>query len=287
MSGLERRREREAEGWQFLSLSEGDHGTFDLPAGVNVSVEHEGGAVEAKAVDGLARIDLEGESLHNYGVYVASKDGEVVIACHRTAPFSRLPRLALSIPRGVNAVALQSSGGSLTASDFAVPVSLKTAGGSVRVRDQREAPVDVKTAGGSIKVDGSPMHIALHTSGGSIRFEGVTAGLDVTTSGGSVHIQGARLTEGEHTVKTSGGGIHIGLLPESSVEIDARTSAGGLSVDVPGVEGERSGSRHAPRFHGRYNGGAATLNASTSAGGITVELWDGPREREERERDAA
>jgi hypothetical protein len=275
LNGLERKREREAEGWEFLSLSDGDHGTFELRDGDEVLVEHEGGSVEATAADGAPRLELEGEGLHDYGVYVARKDRQVVLACHRTAQHARMPRLKLSLPRSVPNVALRTAGGSLTAEGFAVPVRLKTSGGSIRVREQRGAPVEAKTAGGSIKVDGTPERIELHTSGGSITFEGRTQAIDVKTSGGSIKIDGADLRSGEHTAKTSGGGVRIGLTSESSVEIEAKTSAGHVNVDLPGAEGERSGSRVSPRYHGRYNGGAARLNVGTAAGGISIGLTEG------------
>jgi hypothetical protein len=274
LHGLERKREREQEGWEMLTLSDGDHGTFELRDGDELSVEHEGGPIEASAADGQARLELEGEGMHDYGVYVARKERRVVVACHRTAQIARMPRLKVSVPRGVAEVGLRTAGGGLTAEGFAIPVRLKTSGGSIRVRDQRAAPVEAKTAGGGIKVDGTPSRIDLHTSGGSVSFEGRTEAFDVKTSGGSVRIDGAHLTTGEHSAKTSGGSVRIGLTRESSVTVSAKTSAGGVSVDLPGAEGERGGSKVSPRYQGTYNGGAAQLNAATAAGSVNIGLSD-------------
>ena len=277
MRGLERKREREADGWAFLTLSEGDHGTFELRPGDSLSVEHEAGSVEAAATDSAARLELEGEATHSFEIYVARKDANVVVVCHRTAPFAKLPRLKLSVPRGVTDVALNTAGGGLTAEAFSVPVHLKTAGGSVRVRDQRGSRVEAKTAGGSIKVNGTVDRVDLHTSGGSIKFEGRTGAFDVKTSGGSIHIDGAELKAGEHSAQTSGGSVHISLARQSSVELDAKTSAGNLTINLPGAEGERSGGRISPRYHGRYNGDGAKLSVSTSAGAVHIELAEESR----------
>src|SRR5687768_7374254 len=63
LAGLERRKEREAEGWQFLTLSDGDRGTFELHSGDELLVEHEAGSIEATAADGPARLELHGEAL--------------------------------------------------------------------------------------------------------------------------------------------------------------------------------------------------------------------------------
>ena len=274
LAGLERKQEREAEGWQFLALSDGDSGTFDVQSGDELRIEHEAGSIEATATDGPARLELHGEELQGYGVYVARKDKAVVVACHRTAQYARMPRLKISIPRDVASLSQRTAGGSLTAAGFSVPVKLRTAGGSIRVREQKGASVDAKTSGGSIKVDGTPGRIDLHTSGGSVTFEGRTEAFDVKTSGGSVKIEGARLVTGEHTAKTSGGSVRVLLTRDSSVALEAKTSAGSLNVELPGATGERSGSRVSPKYSGTYNGGAATLNVSTAAGQVSVGLLE-------------
>ena len=274
LAGLERKKEREAEGWQILTLSDGDHGSFELQSGDELAIEHEGGSIEAAAGDGGATVELHGEETHGYGGYVARKEKQVVLACYRTAQFARMPRLKVSVPRDVVKVSERTAGGGLTAEGFAVPVKLRTAGGSIRVRNQKGAAVDAKTSGGSIKVDGTPGRIDLHTSGGSITFEGSTEAFDVKTSGGSVKIEGARLVTGEHSAKTSGGSVKVLLARDSSVELSAKTSAGNLSVELPGAEGERSGGKISPKYHGRYNGGAATLSVSTAAGQVSVGVLD-------------
>ena len=272
LAGLERKQEREAAGWQFLTLSDGDHGTFELQSGDELLVEHEAGSIEASAGDGPARLELHGEELQGYGVYVARKEKQVVVACHRTANYARMPRLKLSVPRDVASLAQRTAGGGLTAEGFTVPLKLRTAGGSIRVREQTGAVVDAKTSGGSIKVDGTPARIDLHTSGGSIAFEGRTEAFDVKTSGGSVKIEGARLVGGEHHAKTSGGSVRVLLTRDSSVELEAKTSAGSMNVELPGAEGERSGSKVSPKYHGRYNGGSAKLSVTTAAGQVYVGL---------------
>jgi hypothetical protein len=274
LHGLERKQQRESEGWQFLTLSDGDHGTFELQSGDELSIEHEAGSIEATAADGAARLDLHGEETHGYGVYVARKEKQVVVVCHRTAHFARMPRLKLAVPRHVASISQRTAGGGVTAEGFSVPVKLRTAGGSIRVRQQIGAAVDAKTSGGSIKVDGTPGRIDLHTSGGSITFEGRTEAFNVKTSGGSVRIEGAHLVSGEHSAKTSGGSVRVLLTRDSSVAVEAKTSAGNVHVDLPGAEGERSGSRVSPKYSGKYNGGAATLTLGTAAGQVSVGLLE-------------
>ena len=272
LRGLARRREREAEGWEFLRFSEGKHGTFEFPEGARLQGESEAGGVEAVAGDGPARLDLEGDGPYNYDVYVARKGDMVLVAAHRTEPEARMPRLKLSVPRHVRHVELRTAGGSLKSRGFACPVSLKTAGGGIRIEDHGEGEINARTMGGSVEVSGTPSAVTLHTAGGSIRFRGHTKSLDARTAGGSISIEGARLTSGEHRAKTAGGSIRVLLTPDSSVELNAGTSAGSLNVDLPGAAGQYGGSRISPRYHGKYHGGTARLEIRTVGGSVHVGL---------------
>ncbi len=277
LAGLRRRQEREAEGWQFLALSEGDRGTFEVPEGARLAIESEAGGIEAKAVDGPARVDLEGDDFYNFAVYVARKDDQVVLAAHRTEPHARMPRLVVRVPRHVSHLSLQTAGGGLDVRGFSCPVELKTAGGGIRVRAHGDGALAARTAGGGIDVEGQPAQANLKTAGGGIHFRGLTGAFVAETAGGSITIDGARLLAGEHRARTAGGSIRVHLTPDSSVAIDASTTAGNISVDLPGVQGQFSGSRLSPKYQGTYNGGSASLELRTVGGSITVGLAEAAR----------
>jgi hypothetical protein len=273
LQGLERRRQRESEGWELISLSEGDHGTFDVPAGARFAVETESGGISARAVEsGPARLALEGDDLVNFAVYAARKGDEVVLSAYRTEHFARLPRLVIDVPAGIASLSERTSGGSLRATAFACPVTMRTSGGGIHVDEQGAGAVEARTSGGGIHVMGRPESVDLHTSGGGIHFRGQTGALQAVTSGGSVTLDGVRLAAGEHRAKTSGGSIRVRLTRDSSVDLSAQTSAGRLSIELPGIEGEQSGPRMSPRYRGKYNGGAARLELGTAAGSIQVGL---------------
>lgn len=273
LRGAERRRQRQEDGWEEVPLSDGDHGTFDLPDAARFTVETEGGAIEATAAEGnQARLTLEGENLAGYAVYAARKGDEVVLCSYRTELIARMPRLVVAAPQAVARLALKTSGGGLRATGFACPVNLHTSGGGIKVREQGAGAVEAHTSGGGISVDGNPVSLDLHTSGGGIDFKGQTGSLQAKTSGGSVSLDGVRLTGGEHRVKTAGGSVRVRLTADSSVDVSAQTSAGHLSIDLPGIEGEQSGPRMSPRYRGKYNGGNARLDLSTAAGSVSIGL---------------
>ena len=273
LQGAERRRQRQEAGWTEVPLSEGDHGSFDLPEGARFRVETEGGAIEATAAEGnQVRLTLEGENLSGYAVYAARKGDEVVLCSYRTEHLARMPRLVVATPQGVAHLALKTSGGGLKATGFSCPVNLHTSGGGIHIREQGAGTVEAHTSGGGIDVQGRPAGLDLHTSGGGISFKGQTESLQAKTSGGSITLDGVRLTGGEHRVKTAGGSVRVRLTVDSSVDVSAQTSAGHLSVDLPGIEGEQSGPRMSPRYRGKYNGGNARLDLSTAAGSVSVGL---------------
>lgn len=276
LGGPERKQSRDREGWQILSFSEGDHGTFELPDSARLTVEAEVGSIEATVGDDPPRLELDGEAF-NFAVYVARKERDVVISAYRTAHYARMPRLKVIVPREVERVEqvrLVTSGGGLKAHEFACPVLLKTSGGGIRVTGQGEGMVEARTSGGGIHVEGRPSRLVLSSSGGGIHFTGRTDAFDAKTSGGSISIEGARLTSGAHRAKTAGGSVQVRLAAESSVEINAKTSAGSIDVSLPGAEGDEPGSRISPNYHGRFNGSGASLDLSTAAGSIRVGLME-------------
>src|SRR5689334_11945507 len=96
LRGQERRTQRESDGWQIGTFADGDRGGFEVPEGAKLRVESEAGAIEVKAVDGPARLDLEGDDFFNFATYVARKGDEVIVAAYRTSQHARMPRLVVS-----------------------------------------------------------------------------------------------------------------------------------------------------------------------------------------------
>ena len=69
-----------------------------------------------------------------------------------------------------------------------VRLDLKTSGGSITVRGERDLAVDAQTSGGSIRADGGQGDFTLNTSGGSITVGSALRTVDASTSGGSISV---------------------------------------------------------------------------------------------------
>jgi len=177
---------------------------------------------------------------------------------------------------------LESSGGSISASDHQGRLKAETSGGSIRLERVR-GDADVRTSGGSIEAREMDGKLSAVTSGGSIQIQEISGDLRAGTSGGSIHIDGAG---GRVDAETSGGGVQasfkkgnaqggrlessagsvrVRLDPAVDLSIDASSSGGSVRSELP-LKGTTSHST----FKGTLGKGGNLLQVHTSAG--TVEL---------------
>lgn len=190
------------------------------------------------------------------------------------------------------------SGGSLSVENITGKVTGRTSGGSIDVKNARPE-IDLSTSGGSIDANNCEGKIGLTTSGGSLKLNDLKGNIEASTSGGSIH---AENISGELNTSTSGGSIHLhkmacsvdastsgGHISADFVEvgkyIKLGTSAGGIELSIPKNKGYNlnlkadrinttlnnfSGTSKKNRIEGKLNGGGIPLEASTSAGSITL-----------------
>lgn len=175
----------------------------------------------------------------------------------------------------------RTSGGSVTATNFANNISLRTSGGSVTAESIRGI-ADLRTSGGSIRLTDVHGEVSAQTSGGSIRADGLTGPADLRTSGGSIRFENA---SGAISARTSGGSIRA-QMNEFSENLDLRTSGGSIRIQLPQTDhfdvdlrGSRvdmtlnnfSGDSERNRVKGRIGDGGPVVAARTSGGTVSVE----------------
>lgn len=133
--------------------------------------------------------------------------------------------------------------------------------------------------------------IVLRLGAGTLQATGLTGSLDAEVGAGtatldSTSLSALRLDVGSGTVavdavrvptgaawtlETGAGTITLGLPARASVRVDARTAAGGVSAQGLAFTDERlSGGPADRRFRGTLGTGAASVEASTGAGAITL-----------------
>ena len=177
---------------------------------------------------------------------------------------------------------LESSGGSIAASNHQGRLKADTSGGSIRLERLR-GDADVHTSGGHIEAREVEGKLAAVTTGGSIQVHEVSGDLRAETSGGSIHIEGAG---GRVDAETSGGGVQasfkkgnaqggrlessagsvrVSLDPAVNLSIDASSSGGSVRSALP-LKGTTSRSS----FKGTLGKGGNLLQVHTSAGMVEL-----------------
>jgi DUF4097 and DUF4098 domain-containing protein YvlB len=180
---------------------------------------------------------------------------------------------------------LDTSGGSIRASELGANLRAHTSGGSITIErikgnarvdtsgggitgESLGGTLDARTSGGSIDLRQIKGDLLAHTSGGSIGIEDAGGRVDADTSGGSVEV---RFTHGNSRggeIESSGGGVRVALDRSANVNLDASTSAGSVVTDLPITVSGTLGKSHVV---GTVGSGGALLKVHSSAGSVRIE----------------
>ena len=269
--------------------------TGTLAAAKNLMVKVDMGAVR---VDGGSRADIEyvvqnrssasseekaRRQFDSYRIDASSRGDTAWVKADwqggRQQKFSS--EFTIRVPRGMNWVKIQTSGGSVTATGIDGHVDAQSGGGNVRLDDVAGA-INAQTGGGNINIGNSGSDVILHTGGGNIQLASAKGRVTAHTGGGSVLLesgmQGADLETGgggikvEHCtgmlkVSTGGGGIELG---DIAGPVEIKTGGGSIHL------GSAAGPVHAATGGGAIDlNGVPAANAETGAGYIVAKFQAG------------
>src|SRR6202140_4591520 len=142
---------------------------------------------------------------------------------------------------GGDAVA-ETGGGTIEIGSVAGDVNLETGGGNIKIASVK-GEIKAQSGGGSVVVLSGLQGAVLETGGGSIRVEKCSGAVKATTGGGSVDLGEIG---GSAQIETGAGSIR---LASAKGRVQAQTGGGSIQLD-----------------------GASSVQAETSAGGISVKL---------------
>jgi Putative adhesin len=162
------------------------------------------------------------------------------------------------------AVHAQSSGGSASVQNIAGAINLSTSGGSITVQ-HLAGPADLSSSGGSVDVTDSVGDLDVNTEGGGVRLLNDDGKIHARTSGGSARAE-LQVNRGI-SLHTSGGGITLLLPQDAHGSIDATSDGGGISFDFPLSTTRIDGDNH---LAGTIGGGGPAISLQSSGGGIRV-----------------
>jgi len=180
---------------------------------------------------------------------------------------------------------LDTSGGSVRASDLGANLRAHTSGGSIKIErvkgnsrvdtsgggitgESLGGTLDARTSGGSIDLRDIKGDLLAHTSGGSIEIEDAGGRVNADTSGGSVEVRFTRGNSRGGEIESSGGGVRVAIDRSANLNLDASASAGSVVTDLPITVSGTLGRSHVV---GTLGSGGPTLRVHSSAGSVRIE----------------
>jgi hypothetical protein len=196
---------------------------------------------------------------------------------------SEAPELALTVPRNLRQILVETRGGDVQASNLDGEIEARSAGGQITV-DGIKGRCELRTGGGDIQVGTVGGSVRCYSGGGIIRVQSAGGESWFETAGGEIFVHQA---SGPVHASTAGGNIRI---DRAMGTVFARTAAGliqvqqadgavtaesyGGAIQVNAANGVRCDSAGGPI---RLTNVAGPLRASTAAGSILAELLSGNR----------
>lgn len=257
-------------------VTEDFHHSYALKPGGKVAVENFNGAVEIIGWD-KDQVEINGSKYAPTQGLLAEMKVEITASAdsvrlrvlkpdHRRGNMGA--RITIQVPRKVELERIQSSNGSLKASNIEGPVRMRTSNGSARVSNLTGA-LELTTSNGSIEVRDLKGDGTLRTSNGRVTADGIRGGLNITTSNGTITAELVELrSSGGMRFQSSNGSINLRLPSSANARLSASTSNSTVSTDFDllGHGGEIS-KRH---MSGTLGSGGPSIDISTSNGNIKV-----------------
>lgn len=225
--------------------------------------------------EGRARREFDS---YKVSAYVRGDTAWIVGDWEGGRPHKFSGEFAISVPREMDEVKIETDGGNVSTTSIAGRVNAESGGGSVHL-DDIGGNIYAETGGGSIDVGKVESEVSVHTGGGSIRVDSAKGKIEAESGGGSVTVvsgmQGAELETGGGSIQvercngrvkaeTGGGSIDLG-----DIGGPAEISTGGGSIRLASAKGA---------VRAETGGGTIELmgvpsaHAETGAGSIAVKF---------------
>ena len=222
---------------------------------------------------------------YKISAYVRGDTAWIVADWQGGRPHRFSGEFTVNVPRDMEAVKLETDGGSVSTTGIAGRVDAQSGGGSIHL-DDIGGVINAETGGGSIDVGTTSGDLTLHTGGGSIKVISSKGKINAESGGGSVVVvsglQGAVLETGGGSIEvercaghvkasTGGGSIELG-----DIGGPAEIETGGGSIRLASAKGP---------VRAETGGGSIELNgvpsahAETGAGGIVAKFVSSSAER--------
>lgn len=150
-----------------------------------------------------------------------------------------------------------------------INLDLNTSNGKISVSGQGLADLTARSSNGSVLVDNAGTgQLIVRTSNSLVRIDGWRGDVDCITSNGAIHAYLGLVERGNYTLTTSNGAINLVVDKSSRFNFQGSTSNAAISSNLTGLWSIPPAGKS---FSGSYNGGGATISASTSNSSISIQ----------------
>lgn len=193
--------------------------------------------------------------------------------------------IEVHMPRNAD-LQLQTSNGAVDLASLNGDIGIHTSNGQIRA-EQLSGTMDIGSSNGAITLETLKGTLQVHTSNGAISARGVDGRCELGTSNGRIQVSGrfdsldihssngpviARAETGSTmasawSITTTNSAVDLSVPSGLKATLDASTSNGGITVDLPVTV---QGYQSRSRFAGTLNGGGPDLSIHTSNGSMSV-----------------
>jgi len=270
------------------------HSSYPMQSGSQLTVNNVNGSIEISGWD-QNTIDIAATKsaetaalLDQVKVDVATDASGVHIRTLAPASGEVGVKYVIKVPRSVQLAEIRSTNGSLHINEIDGAANLQTTNGAVHVVKAR-GKLDILTSNGAIHVQEIEGEAHVRTTNGAVHASLSHGPLTATTSNGGVHADLEDTRGGAINLTTTNGGVDLKLGTVSQSSVRASTSNGGITVRMPAAAGvrvkaetsernrvqsdfdvRREGQNSPSHLEGVVGSGGATLELTTSQGGIRL-----------------
>lgn len=245
----------------------------EVPGASALHVKIEGGSIRLEGYSGN-RISYQVHSVPSKGINRTQPDAPLykvatykrgdaswLVATRRNEKLnSRSIELVVQVPREVQSVSLDTSGGDVSVQGVYGRVQVSTGGGHLKINDV-SGVVDAKTGGQDIDVGTVSGDGRFYTDGGSVAVDYIKGDLDAFTGGGTISL-GTGLRNA--VLESSAGDVHVTFCGGT---LKAQSGGGNLVLgDVAGPADIRTNGGNL-----RLHSAKGFVRAHTSAGNIELD----------------
>ncbi len=225
------------------------------------------------------QIELVGHKLSDYRLEESQSGDEVHFL------FKELPRIGVHIVWHIEhthvtvetpaqlTLEAKTSDGNVTLNGLEGELGLTTGDGDVTI-DHVSGNLRLKSGDGHVRISDANGAIDARTSDGSLTVDGVFHAVALNTSDGRLEVSlrpGTKLTE-PSSIRTSDGSVAIHVPANFAADLDVHSSDGHVDCTLPlTIDHFQSSGGEGHNWHGKLNGGGASLTIRTSDGNVKID----------------